>query len=90
MSGTGTITRELAAKYAIKTLKLDYIAKLNIFEVDYKDASKIKKDNVGYVVLADELELVPTRKSKTFEPTDTLTREEAANMLLQLISKYNH
>lgn len=89
LSGTGTITREEAAKYAIQTLNLDYIAKLDVFKSEYKDSSQITPSYLGYVVLADELGLVTNSSDANFRPQEALTRGEAAQLILQLLSNYN-
>ena len=89
-SGAGTITREEAAKYAIETLDLGYIAKMDIFKVSYSDSSEIASGNVGYVVLADQLKLLQSGNDTTFRPRQTLTRGEAAQLILQMINMYQY
>lgn len=90
LPGAGTITREAAAQYAIETLKLAYIAKMDIFKVNYNDSSEITSGSTGYVVLADQLKLMQSNTENKFRPKDTLTRGEAAQLILQIINMYQY
>ena len=90
LSGAGTITREAAAQYAIETLKLGYIAKMDIFKVNYNDSSEIASGSIGYVVLADQLKLLQSNTENKYRPKETLTRGEAAQLILQIINMYQN
>lgn len=89
-SGAGTITREEAARYAIEGLNLGYIAKMDIFKVNYTDSSELTTGSIGYVVLADQLELLQSNNDNTYRPKQALTRGEAAQLILQMINLYQY
>lgn len=90
LSGVGTLTREAAAQYAIETLKLAYIAKMDIFKVNYNDSSDVTSGSTGYVVLADQLKLLQSNTENKFRPKENLTRGEAAQLILQIIDMYQY
>lgn len=89
MTGNGKVTREAAARFAITSIGFSDIAKLDIFKVEYADVKKIGKANIGYIVLAEQLGLIAKDKSRNIRPDEYLTREEAANLLFQMLSYIN-
>lgn len=89
MTGNGKVTREAAARFAITSVGLSDIANLDIFKVEYADVKKIGKANIGYIVLAQQLGFIEKDKSMNIRPDEYLTREEAANLLFQMLCYTN-
>ena len=82
-----TMTREEAAKYFVKFLKLGQIAEIKgIYKTDFKDANKIKSDLTGYVCLASGLKAVNDNNGY-FNPKGKFTRLDA---LLSIYSYLNN
>lgn len=81
-----TLTREKAANYVIKALKLDRIAELDIFRSIYTDGDEIASENLGYVLLADQLGYLVADSNQCFRAKDLLTREEAAILVYRLMT----
>lgn len=78
-----TITRMNAVKRLISYAELDKVATIkNIYKSDFKDQGKIAAADLGYAALAKGLGIVT---ETSFRGTDILTREEAAQMLLNLL-----
>lgn len=79
-----TLTREQAAKYFIKFLKLGSIAEIkDIFKCNFKDANEINPDLIGYVSLAAGLKAMNGSNGK-FMPKASITRLEG------LMTIYNY
>ena len=85
VSGDGTISRQEAAKTMIGLMGLDYVAKLNIYKLSYKDAADVSKKYKGYVAIAGALGLLDDEDGK-FMPGTALTRGEAAQLILKAAS----
>jgi hypothetical protein len=82
-----TITRIKAAKFIIQILGYDSIAKLKgIYGVEFKDKSQISEVNLGYAALAQGLKLITSNSDKEFKPSQNLTRAEAADMIIAMLS----
>ena len=80
------LSRQKTAKVMISVLGLDIIAKLDIYKLNYKDASDVTKGYEGYVALAGGLGLFGDKDAKKFSPKAALTRGEAAQLLLTTVS----
>lgn len=71
-----TMTREEAAKYFVKFLKLGQVAELKgIFKSDFKDADKIDPNLLGYVCIASGLKAM-NGSNGNFSPKSKITRLE--------------
>ena len=82
-----TITRAAVSKFAVQILGYESIAKLkNIYAANFKDQNQISTEDLGYAALAQGLELVTANSSNEFRPTDKLTRAEAADLLVAMLS----
>ncbi len=82
-----TITRAAVSKFAVQILGYESIAKLkNIYAANFKDQNQISAEDLGYVALAQGLELVTANSSNEFRPTDNLTRAEAADLLVAMLN----
>lgn len=80
---SASINRTDAVKRLINFAGLEKIAQLkNIYKVDFKDSNKISKNDIGYVALAQALNIVSGTK---FRPSDSLTRAEAADMIINTL-----
>ena len=90
MKGIGTIKREDVVKYVLNVYGLSKIAEFDIYKSDYKDENKITRGNLGYLVLGEKLGLITKDKDGNIRPQDELTREEAANIFMQMISYSNY
>ncbi len=71
-----TITREEAAKYFVKFLRLSQVAELKgIFKSDFKDADKIDPNLLGYVCIASGMKVM-NGSNGYFNPKNKITRLE--------------
>ncbi len=71
---TSALTREDAAKFFVKFLKLGQVAELKgIYKSDFKDADKITPDLLGYVCIASGLKAV-NGDNGYFNPKNKMTR----------------
>lgn len=78
-----TITRTSGVKSLITLAGLENVAKIKgIYTTNFKDQNLIAKDDLGYVALAKGLGLV---SGTTFRPKDSLTRGEAAQMIVNFL-----
>lgn len=86
-NNAAAITRTEAAKFAIKVLGYESIAKLKgIYNIDFADQDRISAEDFGYVALAQGLNLVTASSNHEFRPGDKLTRAEAADLLVAMLS----
>lgn len=78
-----TLTRLDAVKRLVTLAGMDKAAKLNkIYKTDFKDQNKIKSEDLGYVAIAKGLSIV---SGNYFYPSNSVTREEAAQMVMNLL-----
>ncbi|HEX9061981.1 MAG TPA: S-layer homology domain-containing protein, partial [Clostridia bacterium] len=78
------VTREDSVKFLIRALKYDKVAGIKgIFNCSFKDKDKINSDLVGYVVIADGLNIIKGSDG-LFNPKKALTRAQA------IIEAYNY
>lgn len=79
-----TLTREEAAKYFVKFLRLGQVAEIKgIFKSDFKDQSKISPELLGYVCIASGLKAM-NGSNGNFNPKSKITRLEG------LLTIYNY
>ncbi len=82
------ISRMESAKTAIQLMGYNKVAKMkSVFQISFADKDKISEDNSGYAALAVGLKLLTCNKDNEFEPTRNLTRAEAADMILAMLSE---
>lgn len=73
---TATLTREEAAKYFVKFLRLGHVAEIKgIYKSDFKDANKINSNLLGYVSIASGLKAM-NGSNGFFNPKNKMTRLE--------------
>jgi hypothetical protein len=71
------VTREDSVKFLIRMLKYDKVADIKgIYNCNYKDKSKINQNLIGYIVIADGLNIIKGSDGY-FNPKNSLTRAEA-------------
>ncbi|KNY28768.1 YcdB/YcdC domain-containing protein [Pseudobacteroides cellulosolvens] len=71
------VTREDSVKFIIRMLKYDKVADIKgIYNCNYKDKNKINKNLIGYVVIADGLNIIKGSNGY-FNPQRSLTRADA-------------
>ncbi len=71
------VTREDSVKFIIRMLKYDKVADIKgIYNCNYKDKNKINKNLIGYVVIADGLNIIKGSNGY-FNPDRPLTRADA-------------
>ncbi len=81
------LSRLLASKFAIQVLGYEGIARLNgIYNTNFKDQSEISDEYQGYTALAQGLNIITSNSSNEFRPNDKLTRAEAADMIIAMLS----
>lgn len=80
------ITRVEAAYLAIKILNLNKIAAMDIYQINFADKDSIKKEDVGYVALVNGLGILKTDKENYFHPKEKLTRGQAADFMIGILS----
>jgi hypothetical protein len=84
---SSSITRIEVSKFMIQILGYEKIAKIKgIYSPDFKDKDKISEAYLGYASLAQGLGLVTVDDDKLFNPTGKLTRGDAADLLIALLS----
>lgn len=72
------VTREELAKALVKYTNYNKLADhSDLFKINYKDASKISKDNLGYVAIADAFGFIKIENNE-FKPSDNTTMEDLA------------
>lgn len=81
------IDRLDAAKFMIQILDYDNIAKIKgIYSIDCNDKAQISDENIGYAALAYGFDLIDKNSNNELRPYANLTRAEAADMLIALLS----
>lgn len=85
-TSSSSITRMEAARMAITYLGMEKAAELkDIYQLDYKDADRIKASDFGYAALAKGLGLLEADGENNLNPDSPLTRAEAVSLLLSTI-----
>jgi hypothetical protein len=75
-----------AAKFTIQILNYEKVAQIKgIYNIDFKDKAFLSEESMGYAALAHGLGLVKADANNEFRPTASLTRAEAADMLIALM-----
>lgn len=78
------VKREELAVWYIRVLGLEQAAKHNsIYKLDFADADKVQKENIGYVALANSMGLVKADQN-TFNPEREVTYAELAVSIIRL------
>lgn len=81
----GNVSKEFAAKVAVRALNLGYAAELpNIFNTPYKDAANIDAKFKGYAAIASELKIIPVKDGYLY-PKNNITRAEAADIIVNYL-----
>jgi len=84
---SSAITRVEAAKFAVQILGYEEVAKIKgIYAPNFKDQDQISSEDLGYVALAQGLNLVTANSNNEFRPKDKLTRAEAADLIIAMLS----
>lgn len=74
--------------YIIRALGYREIAELqDIYRCNFKDADLIPTDKIGYAAIAKALKIVSGDESGNFNPTERLSRADAAIMLYNYLSR---
>lgn len=82
-----TLTREQLAVWYVRTLGLDLAARnSNIFKLTIADANKVNSKYVGYVALANAMEVLPA-KNNLFDPKGEVTYADIASSIFDLSHK---
>ena len=81
-----TITRQELAKYLVRAMQLEPLAKsLSSYPLSFADAASIAADRQPYVYVLNSYGIVEGDQSNRFLPTRSLTRAEMAVMLRRAI-----
>ena len=81
IAANGRVTREQAARYVIKTLDYDEIARLDlIHNLNFADKDKIAEECRAYVELAAALSVLPNGEGD-FGPDEYITRAETFELI---------
>ncbi|MGH4118466.1 YcdB/YcdC domain-containing protein [Clostridium sp.] len=76
--GDKLVTKEELAKTLVKYTNYSKLAEHSkLFKVSYKDATKISKDNLGYVAIAEALGFIKIENNE-FKPKENVTIEQLA------------
>ncbi|MFT5872135.1 MAG: hypothetical protein ACI8WT_001063 [Clostridium sp.] len=76
--GDQLVTREQLAKTLVKFTNYSKLAEHSeIFNINYSDASKIGKGNLGYVAIAEAFGFIQIENNE-FKPSDNVTMEQLA------------
>lgn len=85
-----SITRLDTAKLALKVLGYDNVAGIKgIYSVDFNDKDSITQSDLGYVAIAWGLDLLKNNSNNEFSPNNTLTRENAADLIIGMLNTKN-
>lgn len=86
-NNSSALTRIEAAKFVVQVLGYDKVAQLKgIYNATFTDQSQISEANAGYAAIAYGFDLITTNERNEFRPNEKLTRGEAADMILNLLS----
>jgi hypothetical protein len=82
------VSRYLASKIIVRYLGLEKIAELDgIYQLPFADQEDISPEAAGYIALASGLNILQAENNK-FEPHKTLTRAEAASVLIKSLNRF--
>ena len=85
VSPDSVVTKEDAAKYLIKFLRLNKVAEIKgIYNIKFTDAKAINADLIGHVAIATGFKAFSTDSKGNFNPKQKVNREEA----LMIIYRY--
>lgn len=80
------ITREEAIKYVIRAFGQEPLEDIgDIYKIDYEDADEISVNLKGHIAIAKGLGFISGKGN--FRPKDNLTREEAAIIIYNILSR---
>ena len=85
-SSDKNITRQDLARICIEALGYKALAELDIYNLNFKDASKISAKNKGAVALACGLGLFNVKSGSKFNPKSKVTRGELAAVLAKALA----
>lgn len=78
------ITRQELAAWYIRALDLEMAAEhSDIYMLNFDDAESVNKNYIGYVALANALDILPTEKNK-FNPTKNVSYADVAMSVIKL------
>ena len=80
------VTRQEACKLIISAMGGDRLAQMDIFKTGYSDEKKIDKENIGAVALCKGLDIMGAKSGKKFKPNASITRGEAADLVIRMMS----
>jgi hypothetical protein len=84
---SSTISRVDVSKFIVQILGFESVAQIKgIYATNFKDQGQITDSNIGYVALANGLNLIKSNSSNEFRPSDKLTRAEAADLIISMLS----
>jgi hypothetical protein len=82
-----TVKREDAVKFIIRGMKFDKVADIKgIYNCQFKDVNEISEGLVGYVTIANGLNIVSGDEGY-FKPQEKLSRAQAAVMIYNVLQK---
>jgi len=85
-SPEATVTKQDAVKFIVRALGYDKVANIQgIFKVDFKDAAQISPELLGYVAIAEGLNIV-NGSDGNFNPNSNLTREQSAVLIYNFLN----
>jgi len=85
-SPESVVTKEEAAKFAIRALGYEKVANLkDIYKLSFKDANKISPELVGHVALSTGLGILEP-EGENLNPKANMTREQAAVVIYNLLN----
>lgn len=86
-NNSSSLTRIEAAKFVVQVLGYDKVAQLKgIYNATFTDQNQISEANAGYAAIAYGFRLITTNERNEFRPNEKLTRGDAADMILNLLS----
>lgn len=86
-NNSSNMSRVEAAKFVVQILGYDKIAQLKgIYSATFVDQNQISQSNAGYAAIAYGFGLITANDRNEFRPNENLTRAEAADMILTLLS----
>ena len=81
-----TVTRQEAARIMITYMGAEKLAKMDIYKTGYSDEDKIDKENIGSVALCKGLGIMGAKSGNKFKPNRAVTRGEAAEFVIRMLS----